>query len=446
MKTLQIYLRIKSLLLTALVLLPTLVLVAMPVCANEHIQNFQMIVGDIKVIKVLDVERVAVGDDKLVQYKPLENGELVLIAALPGSTTVYIWQKGNRQVRYNIQVIQKSIVSEIDFARELVAIFPAIKVSIRKNRLIFNGYINKEDLDNFNRVISAFPDSISTVRTRQFSVEKIVRLDVRLVEISKRASSQIGIRWQDSIGGPTFGIHKELYSNGTAPAVNGPANSNTPENFINSVPVGDKSFYGYGGVTSLLTSRIELLASTGNARIIASPKLTAKSGSKARFRSGGQFPITTTDEFGRSEVDFKDYGITLEIEPTVDENNVINTSVFTEVSAIDPGVSVQGVPGISTRNTNTTVNLENGDTLALSGLGYYSDGENIAKVPFFGSLPLVGGLFRTKAKDHSETELVILITPHIVTVDSEKNKTLTSYSQQQLDRVKEKNIDSYLLD
>jgi len=163
--------------------------------------------------------------------------------------------------------------------------------------------------------------------------------------------------------------------------------------------------------------------------MLAAPELATRSGGEAKFLAGGQIPLPVTSSTGQVSVTFKDYGIKLNISPVVDENDVIQAKLETEVSAIDPSVSVQGIPGFTTRSTSSDINLKSGQTVVLSGLVNENMSKAIDKFPMLGDVPVMGSLFRSTNFNAGRSDLVVFVTPMVVDPSSTAN-------QQRLDKGK----------
>jgi pilus assembly protein CpaC len=125
---------------------------------------------------------------------------------------------------------------------------------------------------------------------------------------------------------------------------------------------------------------------------------------------------------GATNVEFKKYGIQLNVQPTVDDTGNILAHIETEISTIDEGNSVNGIPGISTRRTNTDVSLKSEQTLVIAGLVKDEAHKNYNKVKWLGDVPVLGQLFKSKDFQNKQTELVIFITPYIYDAASELNR------------------------
>lgn len=403
--------------------------------------------GQVVVLNVTDVEQVAIGDESIAQCRPMENGEMVVIATSPGETYIHVWRRGGRQNTYKVVVATENMSRSLRMARKFIENYPEIKVKEIENKLYFSGEVSRSNREAVFAMIDGFSNSVNMVKEKEFDVKPLIRLDVKIVEMRKRATTQLGIRWQQVLSGPTIGIHKAFNANNRfAIATGDPYDEQVIDDILGVMDVGDSSFYGYAGITSVLTSRIELLAENGDARIVASPKLSAKSGEKANFHAGGQFPIPVVDEFGRPSVEFKDYGVILEILPIVDSKDNINTTVNTEMSSIDFATQVNDIPGLTTRKTDTVVNLKNGDTLVISGLAMAETSNIVSKLPGLGDIPIVGGIFRTTDKSVDSKELVIFVTPYVVDAKGAKNQKVLSVGNGMMDAWKDFDISKALME
>ena len=178
----------------------------------------------------------------------------------------------------------------------------------------------------------------------------------------------------------------------------------------------------YFGIATSIASSINLLMSQGKAWVLASPQLSVRSGGEATFLAGGEVPIVIPSVLGVTQVEFKEYGVRLNITPSVNSQNEVLTTVMAEVSRIDPSVSVQGVPGFLTRRTESEINVRTGETMVISGLIDSSAAKSADKFPILGDIPIIGKLFRSDGFRGQRTELVVFVTPRIVTPSSPENR------------------------
>lgn len=163
---------------------------------------------------------------------------------------------------------------------------------------------------------------------------------------------------------------------------------------------------------------LEALETKGFIRTLAEPNLTALSGQRASFLAGGEYPVPVSQDGSDVSVEFKEFGIKLEFTPRVVGKN-INLALETEVSGIDSTISYSDnglvINGFSTRSTSTTVELQDGESFAIAGLLSDDFTSSVGQVPWLGDLPIIGTLFRSAEYQRSQSELVILISAHLVT-------------------------------
>ena len=164
---------------------------------------------------------------------------------------------------------------------------------------------------------------------------------------------------------------------------------------------------------------IEALEQKGVVRTLAEPNLVALSGQEANFLAGGEFPVPVAQDDGVTTIQFKPFGVQLNFIPRVVDGDLINLELEAAVSAVDPSVSVQAdglsVPSFSVRETSTTIEMRDGESFAIAGL-LQDDFEDLnGQVPWLGDVPVLGTLFRSASYQRSQSELVIIITAHLVT-------------------------------
>jgi len=384
------------------------------VYADVPVSHIKMQVGDVRVMDLDYIYRVALGDKSLLSYKPLDKGEMLVIAEKPGYTSMHVWRKGNRQHMYQVTITESNLAKKLTAARRLGKAVSGLTLRELDGLIVLEGKVDKADKQTrIKEILNAFPGSIDMTEIRDFEFEKMVRLDVSIIEVSKKSVDQLGVKWDSRIQGPTVGMSGAMKTN---PFFSGYSGS--------PVPVGDGSFYGFIGLQSQVTSRIDLMAQTGEAKVLAKPKLSARSGATAEFHSGGEFPFQVIDENNRPSVEFRPYGIILEIVPVVDHEDNIYTQIRAEVSNIDHANKVGDVPGLLTRKSKTAINLRDNETIAISGLSSGSVSQAVSKVPFLGDIPWLGWLFKTNATQTEETELVIFVTPHLIKPGDQWDKPL----------------------
>ena len=317
-------------------------------------RNVNMFAGEARVFGKVAVNRVAVGNGAIIRAEVLDNGELLAIAQTEGSSSLHLWHKDGSHSSFNVRV---------------TATDPEIRVRL----------------------------------------DKTIRMRVKMIEFRKTALERIGIDWGDNIEGPVFATVGDAATNSLfRPSQEGILGDSS------TLPLSIKPFSSYFGVATQLSSRINLLVNKGDAEMLAEPVLSCENGGTARFLAGGEVPYPTVGINGQTTVDFREYGIRLEISPRVDEFNNIQADIMTEVSSIDSSVTVLGAPGLLTRRTQTQVSTRAGNTIVIAGLMQIEQGSDKDSLPGLGKLPVLGKLFRSDSSNKTVSELVIFITPEVV--------------------------------
>ncbi|WP_314926372.1 type 4 pilus assembly secretin FlpC [Aeromonas piscicola] len=223
-----------------------------------------------------------------------------------------------------------------------------------------------------------------------------INISVRIVEMQRTTSEQLGLRWS------AMGEYLQL---GVSPGNRFPK------------PAERGSWGGKKDVV-YINAIIDALVENSLVNVLAEPNLTAKSGEAATFMSGGEFPFPVGNGDNGPEIEFKKFGISLELTPTLLDNNRISLTVSPEVSTLsrENSVSIAGVvvPGIETRRTTTTIELADGQSFALAGLVRTHRNQSSEALPFLGEIPGLAPLFGSNSFKNQESELVIIATARLV--------------------------------
>lgn len=250
-----------------------------------------------------------------------------------------------------------------------------------------------------------------------------VNLRVRVAEVGRDVSKQLGFNWEGSlgIGNSVIGIQNAADVFDIVPsdtffdALGNPLP--VREFFTNTGEAG--SYFG-----NILSGKLDLnyiidaLETEGFLTVLAEPNLTALSGEKASFLAGGEFPIPVPQENGVITIDYRTFGVALTFTPTVMSERLINLKVQPEVSQLSSAgaITLNGfnVPALTTRRASTTVELASGQSFAVAGLLQNNIERELSKFPGLGDIPILGALFRSDRFRRQETELIIIVTPYVV--------------------------------
>jgi len=387
----------------------------------------QLVLGQIKTIPLASkVVRVAVGNGKILTTNVLEN-EMVLLAETPGNTSLRLWMADGKQLNYAVTVLDTDPDVTTKRLGDMLSAMPNIKVERAGDMVLLTGIASKADMARIDAIAKLFPHTHNAIREEQITMRRMVYMKVQIVEMKKSIGENIGLSWDKSIAGPAAGIAGNWNTN---PYYRIP--STPPAGFpTDGLPVGGTGWRPFIGMTSAITSMINLAVNNGDAFVLATPELSARSGGKAEFLAGGQIPIISpASAAAPASVTFKDYGIKLIIEPVADEKNNVTALLKTEVSNVDGSVSVGGNPGFLTRKTDSEFNVQSGQTIVLSGLVNTDLQKDISKLAGLGELPILGPLFRSNNFRSGRTDLVIFVTPTVIDPSSPLN-------QERLDKAKD---------
>jgi pilus assembly protein CpaC len=243
-----------------------------------------------------------------------------------------------------------------------------------------------------------------------------VMLEVRVAEMSKATTKRLGINF-NYVNGDKFGV--SLLGGLSQLVVPADSNLNTPTNdFWLNIPQSVQAILRFPDGDATWTGIIDALQQDGLAKVLAKPTLIALSGQQASFLAGGEFPVPVPQGLGTVAIEYKKFGVELYFKPVVLSNDRINIQVKPKVSEIDFTASIESrgyvVPGLTSRGASTTIELGDGQSFAIAGLLQENVRDVLHKFPILGDIPVLGALFRSRRFQKSETELVIIVTPHLV--------------------------------
>ncbi|WP_417764753.1 type II and III secretion system protein family protein [Shewanella chilikensis] len=403
---------------------------------NTQPPTQQLTVGETYIIPAKSLKRVAVGNGDILQVEALEEvGEVLVIAKEPGISDVIIWDLNGKKKRVLINV--KGYV-EGPTEKVVNALFSDIDgIEIRKidNSFVIEGTASTvREHERIQAIAEAYSNIYSLVFPPEFEHKQTVLIHAQFLEVNRNALEEIGINWSDAINGPVFSFLDDYSTNNYFRGTGLPGNAilNPALSDLPNAISGSQQYFGW---STSLTSAINLLKTNGDAKLLAEPTLSCISGGSADFLAGGEVPIPVSGNDGEVTVIFKEFGISLNIQPLVDESGYIQTEVAIEVSAVDESVSVLGIPGFASRKASTEMHAESGQTIVLAGLFSQEGSKSVDKVPGLGDLPIVGELFKSRAFRNNESELIVLVTPRIVDnqAESEKGMKLFERLQQESD-------------
>lgn len=427
-------------------------------------------VGSQKVLTIPGLSRVALGDPAIAEVKTLGSGQLLITGLGEGKTTLLVWKTSGQRVSYLVSVRKQDPNEVISEIKRLLGEIEGVSVRMVGDRIYLDGQAyTTQDADRINEVVSLYPNVKSfvkiapnakklvaqnlnaafqkaglknvqanvvgatiflegSVESQQdlqkaelitkaigekvenllvVGIKRMILSEVQFVEIRRNSRDRYGIKYPTDIAGTvaaTANVSQQLF-----PGTFGEGVAAIGLNAGADFSIGFQGNDGYG-------------------RLLAQPKLVCASGEKAEFLAGGEVPIPliTNNQFS---VEYKKYGVILNLRPTADRNGNIQTEIEAEASEIDASVSVSfggssAIPGFRTRRVKTNVTVRHGETIVLSGVFSHDEQKSVSKIPGLGHIPIVGELFKSRGFDSTKRELVIFVTPRIVNPDSDKVRTI----------------------
>jgi pilus assembly protein CpaC len=396
------------------------------------------------------------GNADIADVLPMSDRQIYIQGKRIGTTNIMLYD----QSKSLVGVIDVDVTLDIEQIKDRILSGTesrGIRVSVSKDQIVLSGVArNAVDAD---RAVAIARSLVTTddgkevessnadkyiINSMRVAPSQQVMLRVRFVEVDRTAERDIGVNW--------FGANKGALANigsggvlpgpitqagATIPTTQGgmttvPTQGGVPllqtlgtlvpgglSTAAASTPFGVGLFKLAGGNIDLLISALE---SKGQARRLAEPDLVALSGDTASFLAGGEYPVPSVQSSsGTAPVittQYYPYGVQLTFVPTVLATGIINLRLNPSVSELDYTNSVvisgTAIPSITKRETRTTIEMRDGQSFAIAGLLQSNNAHDINQVPWLGSVPILGTLFSSKSYQANETDLVVIVTPHLV--------------------------------
>lgn len=374
------------------------------------------------------ITRVATGLGDVAVANVVSATEIMVDGKGPGQTSLIIWDsRGGRQF-FNVTVRSNEYGVENQLAevrRQLRTNLPgqAINVSLVNGSVFLRGTVN--DLVSSTRAVQIASTAGKVVNLLDVDVPAAkpqILLKVRFASLDLTRSRDLGINiFNLGLGNAIGAISTGQFS---PPTVSGQsASSSGFGGAIGSAQIANDLnittfFPGVG-----LGATIQALEQKGILQVLAQPNLVTEDGKQASFLAGGQFPYPVVQGGGAGTpatvtIQFKNYGVSLTFIPTIMPDKTIRLQVAPEVSALDYSneVSISGfqVPALTDRAVNTEVELADGESFLIGGLLDKSITQTFDKIPFLGDIPILGKFFQSQLKTQNNTELIVVVTPEIV--------------------------------
>jgi pilus assembly protein CpaC len=414
--------------------------------SNEAtIQHVVVIVNKSRTITVdQPFSSAVVGAKEIADVLPMSDRTLYIQGKKVGTTNVSVFDQGMHLIKVldlevgldtgNLQGQIRSSTSSL-----------GIQVSNSNGQVVLSGVAaNAVAADRAVQLAKSLSPDGTIVNAMQVAPSQQVMLRVRFLEASRQAERDLGVNWfvadKTSGRGVNTGVGSLTSAGAVTPATNGVPVFQTAGTLVGttSQPFGVAlaNLLNKGTSVDVLVSALE---NKGLVRRLAEPDLVALSGDTAAFLAGGEFPVPSVQPgsaggFATITVDYKPFGIQLTFAPTVLANGIINLRLTPSVSELDftQAITISGfqIPSLVKREARTTVELRDGQSFAIAGLLSSENRKSISQLPWIGSVPVLGALFRSDDFQQQETDLVVIVTPHLVAPAAPGQRLATPFDQQ----------------
>ena len=366
------------------------------------------------------ITRVSIANPAIADAVVLSPRQVYVTGGGVGVTNLTLWQAED-QVQ---QIYSISVHPDLgELKEQIYQLFPeetGVRVATSREHITVSGTVSSAArLSHVLAVAEAYAPG-KVVNLLQVGGVQQVMLEVRVAEMNRELIRRLGINIGYLAGGSDTWAATTLSG---ISAITGQQSVFSPGSIAKAspwgyVPVAANAVLRFTTNGDDWTVFFDALKENGLAKILAEPTLVALSGQEASFLAGGEFPVPVPQSLGTTTITYKKFGVGLNFTPTVLGGNVISMRVSPEVSELDftNAIVLNGflVPAITTRRASTVVELRDGQSFAIAGLIKSTVREKLSKYPVIGDVPILGTLFRSSEFQKNETELIILVTPHLV--------------------------------
>ena len=387
----------------------------------EDVSAVRLLVGRSTIIDVGSaIARVSLTSADVADAMVTSANQLLVNGKTPGTISMFVWERSGALRRYEV-VVQRDLAHLNDQMKQL---FPGETIDAQSSGkgIVLSGSVSSKDVsDKAITVAGGYVEKadevVSLLRVQESTASNQVLLRVRFAEVSRSAVTDLGASLFTGAGGYKNYLARTTTQQFAAP---GFAQGNVP-----AVPADKLVFSDFLNLFLFDTAHqlgtvIKALQSKGQFQTLAEPNLVAESGKEASFLAGGEFPVPIAQGTGGNvviSVQYKEFGVRLNFTPVI-RGDRVHLKVRPEVSTLDfaNGVVLQGfrIPALSTRRTETELELQDGQTFAIAGLLNNTMNSTLQKIPGIGDIPILGLLFKSKGAQKDQTELVVMITPQIL--------------------------------
>lgn len=378
-------------------------------------QKLELAVGKSKVLDLpVAIKRASLANPEVADTVVLSPTQIYLTGKTIGVTNLTLWNESGKMMGMYDVVIAPDVTRLKENLHKTLPDESGILVTSDHDHITLSG--TASNANNLNRALSmaeAYAPK-KVVNAMQVGGVQQVMLEVRVAEMNRELIKRLGLNF--AVVGDDFFAVSVLANLTRLAALAHPIGQTAT--VASEATQAIQGVFGFNAAGTSVIGFVDALKEENLLKVLAKPTLMALNGQEAAFLAGGEFPIPVPQAFGLVTIQFKKFGVGLVFTPNVLNSKHISLNVAPEVSELDftNALRTQGfvVPAITTRRAATTIELADGQSFAIGGLLRDNVRESIKKVPVLGEIPILGALFRSSSFQKSETELVIIVTPHLV--------------------------------
>ena len=388
---------------------------------NREVQRLDLGVGKSKVLDTpMPIKRASLANPEIADTVVLSPTQIYLTGKTVGVTSLTLWQDNGKMFATFDVVVSADLTRLKESLYRTLPEESGIQVTGNHDYVTLAGTVsNTMNLTRALGIAEAYAPKKVTNLLQVGGVQQVM-LEVRVAEMNRELIRRLGVNLgavaRDGFGVTALNQLTTFLGGGSVSGAGGAFSSSSA--ITQDITSGINGALGFRTGSITWTGYIDALKEQNIVKVLAKPTLVALSGQEAAFLAGGEFPIPVPQAFGVLTIQFKKFGVGLTFSPTVLSNRHINMTVAPEVSELDfsNALRVSGftIPAITTRRASTVIELADGQSFAIGGLLRDNVRESVKKFPVLGDIPILGALFRSSSFQKNETELVIIVTPHLV--------------------------------
>jgi len=362
------------------------------------------------------MRRLSIGDTKIIDVSVVDGSQLRILGLAAGRTNFSLWRDGS-PTPLSYEVVVSEGISALSSRLSSSGAGHTVRLSEMGGKVVLEGQFDTALAQKDARDLAKFVTGKDVLDLSGVSVQESVQVEAEVIAVSSSALRGLGFNLAHL--GQSFSFASTAPNTLQSFALN--RNGQQGLEVTATSPIADAFNLLLGSPKYDSLAVISALESSNLAQTLARPTLVVRSGEKAQFLVGGEIPIPVPQGSATNAItiEYKRFGVSLYIEPTILKDRRIALKIKPEVSELDfsNGLALQGyaIPAIKTRETETTVEVAESEPFIIAGLLFDSGNRVNEKVPYLGDVPILGKLFQRTRETHEEQELVIVVTPRLVT-------------------------------